>query len=74
MKFWHENVDRMLDFQDKNILRNAGSISNQQMEEKVREICAAFDARRKGYEAMEADNNDLQELKELEEKIKKHDQ
>ncbi|MEA4904983.1 MAG: virulence RhuM family protein [Petrimonas sp.] len=74
MKFWHENVDRMLEFQDKNILRNAGSISNQQMEEKVREIYAAFDARRKGYEAMEADNNDLQELKELEEKIKKHDQ
>lgn len=74
MKFWHENVDRMLEFQDKNILRNAGSISNQQMEEKVREIYAAFDARRKGYEAIEADNNDLQELKELEEKIKKHDQ
>lgn len=73
MKFWHENVDRMLEFQDKNILRNAGSISNQQMEEKVREIYAIFDARRKEYEAQEADNNDLLELKELEEKIKNHD-
>jgi hypothetical protein len=74
MKFWHENVDRMLQFQDKNILRNAGSISNQQMEDKVREIYAAFDLRRKKFEALEADNNDLHELKELEEKIKKHGQ
>jgi hypothetical protein len=73
MKFWHENVDRMLEFQDKNILRNIGSISNQQMEEKVREIYAIFDARRKEYEAREADNSDLLELKELEEKIKTHD-
>lgn len=73
MKFWHENVDRMLEFQDKNILRNAGSISNQQMEDKVREIYATFDKRRKEYEAREADDNDLLELKELEEKIKKKD-
>jgi hypothetical protein len=74
MKFWHENVDRMLEFQDKNILQNVGSISNQQMEEKVREIYATFDARRKEYEAHEDDNNELLELKELEERIKKHDQ
>ena len=32
MEFWHENVDRIIEFQDKNILRNAGSISNKQME------------------------------------------
>jgi hypothetical protein len=74
MKFWYENVDRMLEFQDKNILPNAGSISNQQMEEKVREIYTAFDKRRKEYEAREADSNDLLELKELEEKLKKHEQ
>lgn len=74
MKFWYENVDRMLEFQDKNILPNAGSISNQQMEEKVREIYTAFDKRRKEYEAWEADSNDLLELKELEEKLKKHEQ
>ncbi|HEX2934497.1 MAG TPA: virulence RhuM family protein [Bacteroidales bacterium] len=74
IKFWHENVDRMLEFQDKNILRNVGSISNQQMEEKVREIYVTFDKRRKEYEAQEADDNDLLELRELEEKIKKHEQ
>jgi len=73
MKFWHENVDRILEFQDKNILRNAGSISNKQMETKVREIYAEYDKRRKRYEALEADKQDLEELKQLEEKIKKHD-
>jgi hypothetical protein len=73
MKFWHENVDRILEFQDKNILRNAGSISNKQMEAKVRAIYAQYDKRRKEYEAMEADKQDLEELKQLEEKIKKHD-
>lgn len=73
MKFWNENVDRILDFQDKNILRTAGSISNKQMEAKVREIYAEFDKRRKEYDAMEADKQDLEELKQLEEKIKRHD-
>src|SRR6056297_3789018 len=71
MKFWYENVDRILEFQDKNILHNAGSISNKQMEAKVREIYARFDKRRKEYEALEADKQDLEELKQLEEKIKK---
>lgn len=73
MKFWHENVDRILEFQDKNILRNAGSISNKQMETKVREIYAQYDKSRKEYDALEADKQDLEELKQLEEKIKKHD-
>ncbi len=73
MKFWYENVDRILEFQDKNILRNAGSISNKQMEAKVRKIYAQYDKRRKEYDALKADKQDMEELKHLEEKIKKHD-
>ncbi len=72
MKFWHENVDPILEFQDKNVLRNAGSISNKQMEAKVREIYALYDKRRKEYEAMEADKQDAEELRQLEDKIKKN--
>lgn len=71
MKFWQENVDRMLDFQDKVILKNAGSISNEVMEQKVRGIYAAFDSKRKKAEAEEADAADEAELKALEEQIKK---
>ena len=72
MKFWYENVDKILEFQDKNILRNTGSVSNKQMEPKVREIYAEFDQRRKAYEALEADKQDAEELRQLEEKIKKN--
>ncbi len=73
IRFWHENVDRILEFQDKNILLSAGSISNKQMEAKVREIYSEYDKSRKEFEALEADRQDLKELKQLEEKIKKHD-
>ncbi len=73
LKFWHENVDKILEFQDKNMLRNAGSISNKQMEAKVRKMYAQFDKKRKKFEALQADNEDLEELKQLEEKIKKKD-
>ena len=41
------------------------------MEEKVREIYRLFDAKRKRYEAIQADQEDLAELKLLEEKIEK---
>ncbi len=68
--FWRENVDRILDFQDKKILTNAGSISKVQMEKQVAEIYKNFDKRRKEFEALQADNEDLEELKKLEQEIK----
>ncbi len=69
--FWHENVDRILEFQDKKILKNAETISNAEMENKVKEIYEQFDHRRKQFDALQADQEDLEELKQLEEKIKK---
>ncbi len=68
--FWRENVDRILDFQDKKVLTNAGSISKAQMEKQVTEIYKNFDKRRKEFEALQADNEDLEELKKLEQEIK----
>ncbi|MEI6050594.1 MAG: virulence RhuM family protein [Bacteroidota bacterium] len=70
MNFWRENVDRILEFQDKKILKNAGTISNAEMENKVREIYEQFDNRRKQFDALQADQNDMEELKQLEEEIK----
>lgn len=69
LTFWRENIDRMLEFNDKSILRDAGAVSHKQMEEKVTSIYAAFDARRRQTEAKEAD---LEDLKMLENKIKKN--
>ena len=68
LNFWRENVDRILQFNDKNILQNPGSISNAQMEENVRRIYNQFDQKRKQFEAEQAD---LEDLKALEEKVKK---
>lgn len=70
MNFWRDNVDKILDFNDKKILKDAGKISNNQMEEKVREIYKIFDGKRKIYEAKQADLKEIEELKnKIEEKI-----
>ena len=67
MNFWKENVDRILEFNDKKVIKDAGSISNALMEQKVREIYESFDKRRKTYEA---EKEDKQDIEELEKKIK----
>ena len=71
LAFWKNNVDRVLEFNDKDVLLHAGSISHKQMEEKVKSIYEEFDERRKQAEAKEAD---LEDLKLLESKIKKKKQ
>ena len=71
MDFWRENVDKILEFQDKKILKDAGSISKADMEKYVREIYNDFDKRRKEYEALQADKDDIEELKQIENEIKK---
>jgi hypothetical protein len=71
INFWKENVDRILEFQDKNVLKNAGSISKEQMEQKVTAIYNDFDKIRKKYEVELEEKNELDELKQLEENIKK---
>lgn len=67
MRFWKENVDRILEFNDKTVLKDAGSISRTVMEKKVREIYASFDKRRKVQDANIADQEDL---KIMEEKVR----
>lgn len=65
MKFWKENVDRVLEFNDQKVLKGLGSISNKQMEEKVRKIYAAFDTNRKIEEAKKEDAIELEEIEKL---------
>ncbi|MBL7968647.1 MAG: virulence RhuM family protein [Prolixibacteraceae bacterium] len=71
MSFWKENVDRILEFNERNVLKNAGSISNAQMEEKIQEIYSIYDSKRKTWEAQEADNKDIEELEQEIKKLKK---
>ena len=71
MGFWRKNVDKILAFNDQPLLTGKGAISHQQMENKVREIYHLFDQKRKVFEAQQADTDDLQSLKQLEQEIKK---
>ena len=71
MKFWRENVNKILEFNEKPLLTGKGKVSNAAMEEKVRQIYLLFDKNRKTYEAKQADKEDFEELKRLENKIEK---
>lgn len=70
MDFWRENIDRIIEFNDKEVLKNNGTISHTQMEKMVEKVYSAFDEKRKEREAIEADFQDLEELKQLEERVK----
>jgi hypothetical protein len=71
MNFWKENMDRILESNDKKILSNPGLISNSEMEKKVSKIYEQFDSNRKVYEALEADKQDFEDFKKIEKQLKK---
>lgn len=71
MDFWRQNVDRILDGNEMPLLEDKGSVSHKQMEDRVRKEYEQFDARRKKYDAEQADAQDLEELKALEEQVKR---
>lgn len=65
IKYWKESVDDLLKYRKKKVLSGKGSISNQQAEDKAREEYGTFDARRKQFEALQADQDDIKELEDL---------
>ena len=70
MGFWRKNVDKILELNEKNVLQGKGSVSNVIMENKVKEIYEQFDSWRKTYDAIQADNQDLEEIQK---ELKKRD-
>ena len=71
-QFWKENVDRILECQEKEVLNHNGSISKTEMKEKVKLLYDKFHQRRKIIAAKEADLEDLKELEALKIRIKKN--
>ena len=69
MDFWRENIDRIIEFNDKEVLKNNGTISHSQMEKMVEKVYVTFDVKRKKQETIEADFQDLEELKQIEERL-----
>ncbi|WP_410681326.1 virulence RhuM family protein [Avibacterium paragallinarum] len=58
LDYWRNNVDALLTFNDKPLLKTAGKITHKQMEEKVRSIYDEFSQKRKQAEALQADRED----------------
>lgn len=71
LDFWRDFTKRLLEFHEKEVLSNAGKISNESMKKIVSKIYSDFDKRRKRIEAEETDRFEEQELKALEAKIRK---
>lgn len=71
LSYWRNNIDVLLDFQNKDVLKGSGSITNKQMELYVDEIYEDFNNRRKIYAAQQADKIEEDELRQLESEIKK---
>lgn len=70
MDYWRENVDKILVANEQPLLGNAGTVSNQMMEDFAHKVYFEFDARRKQQDALAADAEDIQQLLELEQELK----
>ena len=70
LDYWRGNVDRLLEFNDRPLLRNSGSISNDQMKTIAQDRYSTFDAQRRDAEALVSDTEDLKELESIAAKAK----
>jgi len=73
INFWRRNLDKILELNDKDILRHKGKITNAEMEQLARKVYEKFDTRRKRYEAELADKLEMKEIEKIEKKLKKRE-
>ena len=71
LDYWRQNVDRLLEFNDRPVLQGAGRLRKDEADAIVHERYAAFDAQRRRDEALAADAADLAELEALEKEAKR---
>ena len=70
LDYWRKNVDNLLDFQNKDVLKNAGAISNKQMENIVDAVYEEFNNRRKLYALEIEEKKEKDELNLIEYEVK----
>ncbi|MFK7779782.1 MAG: virulence RhuM family protein [Candidatus Gracilibacteria bacterium] len=70
LSFWQENIDLIIEFNRKKLLKVNGNISNKQMKEQVDIVYEKFSEKRKELDIVKADKQDMVELEELEKVIK----
>ena len=72
LEYWRENMDRLLAFNDRAVLDNAGSVSSSAMKDIAHERYGQFDAQRRRAAALAADADDLNVLDAAEKALKAH--
>lgn len=66
LDYWRANVDRMLEFNERPVLTNAGRISAERMKTVAHDRYETFDANRRAAEAQAADAADAEDIQALE--------
>ena len=69
LDYWRQNVDRLLDFNEKAVLTHAGSVSREAMKRIARERFDAFDENRRLAEARQTDAEEIAELERIEKQL-----
>ena len=72
MDFWQTNVDKIIEFNDKKLLKDRGSVSKSQMEKIAGQVYDDFNNKRKIADAQQADLEDLKQIEMLEKQIKEN--
>ena len=72
MDFWQTNVDKIIEFNDKKLLKDRGSVSKSQMEKIAGQVYEDFNNKRKIVDAQQADLEDLKQIEMLEKQIKEN--
>jgi len=71
LEFWRTHVDGMLAFNDQPVLKGLGSVSHDDMKRVANERYDTFDQSRRSAEAIAADADDLKQIEQLENQLKK---
>lgn len=71
MRDWEENVDKFLNFNERNVLTNAGKVSHDQAEKLAHQHYDAFNHHRRNIELENSELEAIEELKKIEFEISK---
>jgi hypothetical protein len=71
LDYWRSNVDRLLEFSERPVLKTAGTIGNEEMKTIAHERYEIFALHRREAEALAADAEDIHTLEAVEKKAKR---
>ncbi|MBB4126626.1 hypothetical protein GGR77_001916 [Xanthomonas translucens] len=66
MDDWRQYVDRFVEFNERPLLKDAGTVSHERMQQIAHERYAVFDAKRRKAEALASDMEDIRALESVE--------